>query len=385
MVWRRGFILLVSIVLSAAVAAAAGATRSDGIQPNEYSLEEYVSAPEVAGLAEAMDMSLDQAAEMLELQGELDAFIEPLSRAPEFVDYRGPFAEEGALLIVEPGAENLFSDLPQGLAVRPAELNRGDRAVAQDEAETLARVAADSAYRDVSYDPFDNSYTVWVVAGSRTTALASRLESDLAHLETNPGAGVNVEETQMASAKGGQKMSVTGQGFCTSGFGINTFMGGAYLTAGHCGIHTFVINGNTSTFVLGRTVGDYKDREAVIAGGSSKYVQVTPRGTNGVDMENSVGHIYLDNWYNSFGQGSMLNVGGIILNVNVRSQFGTWVSESEATGCASGDSGGPVYYYRPSDGKRFPKGLIAAVDVVNGHCGYVALDDQLVGTGWTLK
>jgi len=51
----------------------------------------------------------------------------------------------------------------------------------------------------------------------------------------------------------------------------------------------------------------------------------------------------------------------------------------------SGDSGGLVYHYRPSDGTRWPSGIIDARDDDTGDCGYVALDDQLAGTGWTLK
>ncbi len=136
----------------------------------------------------------------------------------------------------------------------------------------------------------------------------------------------------------------------------------------------------------GRLIGTYTDREAITAPGASWFVRISP--TMEVDMEATAGHIFLNATYCHYGQFSNRLACGSITAVNIPvGSTPTYVSQSTAR-CQDGDSGGPVWRVATP---RQPRGLVNGGDVdvppdANGNypCRYVALDDQLAGTGWNL-
>lgn len=113
-------------------------------------------------------------------------------------------------------------------------------------------------------------------------------------------------------------------------------------------------------------------------------VRISP--TIEVDMEATAGHIFLNEVVCRFGQTSQdLDCGTVsAVNAPVAQSNGTFVHASvvDATVCRGGDSGGPVWI--TFGGTRWPKGLVSGKTFDNGRCMLVALDDQLVGTGWSL-
>ena len=357
-------------------------------QPDQKPSSQTEHDPEVVDMAEQLGITSAEATKLFAHQGELDDYITSVVGRPEFVDYRGPFAEGGALLIVEPGQASaaVFTDVPPGLSVREAAAPAHEREARLNGLEVAAQRVAGEALLGVVYDPFDNSYTVWVTVASHNASVEGRIQAEAAREARDNGrtpdsVRIQSPDPQVQDARGGQWMTSTANN-CTSGFGVVDWPIGGYLTACHCGNNTWTINGNVSTSTQHLANGGYLDRQFVVAPGSHWLVRVSP--SFNVDMVNNQNkHIFFGNWYNHYGEASDDNNGGAIDAINVSAQ-GRLMSGTPAE-CTQGDSGGPVYQYVSSTDRR-PKGLISAVaGPPTGPCFYVALDDQLAGTGWSLK
>jgi hypothetical protein len=348
--------------------------------------------PEYEVLARAEGISVEQAEMLFQFQGEVTLVIEELMDRPEYVDFR--FTEEGMLgqLVVEPTAtvSNPFAGvaLPSAVEVSLAKLDRGERETMTKELSTEAEALMGDRFAGVAYDAFDNSFVVYAddglldVAGVEkalaTTGSAERMAAD-------PSVIVRIVEPGQ-DARGGQTVTRTGAS-CTTGYGLNDNGLSGYLTAGHCdafGSGAWTVNGNTSSSTNGVLVNGYDDRMSIRAGGASWLVRISPTAT--VDMSSSAGHIFLNTRYCHFGQNSDVQRCNRIAEVNypLNPSSGTgfrWTSRSPSN-CNKGDSGGPVWL--PSSPERRPTGIISGRVTATGDCLYVALDDQLGGTGWSL-
>jgi hypothetical protein len=150
-----------------------------------------------------------------------------------------------------------------------------------------------------------------------------------------------------------------------------------------------VVNGSTASSVTGKSVSSYTDREAVLAGGASWFTRTSPSTQEDIAAYN--GHIYLGSKYCHYGVNSNAQSCGTITKVDVLisdASGNTYTTQSTAL-CKQGDSGGPVW--KPLSPASIPVGLIIGGDQTFAPdtgsrypCRYVSLDDQLLGTGWTL-
>ena len=347
--------------------------------------------PEVLELAESTGRPVEEIAAVLEAQGAMSAVVTPLRQEEWFVDFM--FTPEGTTgaLLTEPGAAKLGQAAVAALDVEVVEavLDRSQRALAVETATVAAQERLAESYLGTSYDAFQNIVTVFATPGSaaaREAATPITAAVSAAGLSSTPS--VEIDTTNVGSGvRGGQYADhrQTDE-WCTTGFGIWTGNRTSYLIAGHCGIPTpnFSINGNTQTSFSGRVFTEYLDRQAINAPGATWMVRISP--TIEVDMEATAGHIFLNEIVCRFGQTSQdLDCGTVsAVNAPVAQSNGTFVHASvvDATVCRGGDSGGPVWI--TFGGTRWPKGLVSGKTFDNGRCMLVALDDQLVGTGWSL-
>lgn len=293
-------------------------------------------------------------------------------------------------LLVEPGSIAIFASAAERMNVTEARANNDQRERILRDAVDRGRASVGAGFVGASYDAFENKLLVVLDRDRSDDSSAAKLEAETEIARSAIGSSIEVRRVKSTPRfHGGQSAynSTTGGG-CTTGFGVSTSSGTGYLTMGHCGSGTWNINGNVSSSVIGTDIGSYHDCEAIIAPGASWMTKISP--SSEVDMDNNPLHIYLNGSYCHFGQASFNMSCGTItaVSIPVPGPPTTYAFQSTAT-CRPGDSSGPVWKLE-TNFVHTPRGMIIAGDQtvapVNGNwpCQYVAMDDQLSGTGWTL-
>ncbi len=365
---------------------------SDG--DTERPVEDPREAPEVLGAAEDLGISVDEVIDLFTMESEHIAFATSLVDHPGFVDFRGPHAEGGSLLVVEPGfeADAAFRNPPEGLTIQASAIQAAKRDMALREAEDAAMDVAGPAFWAVDYDVFDNAYRVWVKPGTLTAELGAAISTQTPpRLTNNPEATVVAEETEEATpAWGGLSILRNAVYQCTSAFGVVDWpTASGYLTAGHCPVvdnptGQWSVNGNVAgqpefADTLNPGPNLIYDRSVMLASGASWLVQID--WGRHEDLESTPEILFVGTYVSHFG-----NIGGhddgTVYDYHRPPGVPNFVYRGSGD-CMGGDSGGPGYRYDPPTGKRYPKAIISAVHG-NEDCGYVSLLTQLAGTGWTL-
>lgn len=273
---------------------------------------------------------------------------------------------------------------------------------------TLTALAQESGIFDasaVTVDPFSGELTVWRQSTDRSAAPTSMalLEKDKAAVSApylreifaksdsriSPSAEVKVRIVpDNEPVRGGQKAvrNVDGLPECTTAFGMIWQGQGGYLTAGHCsGSSNWSINGNNVITYYDRIVGGYQDRVIMRANGASWLVQT---GAGFEDMAAQPTHIYSGGYYCSYSRKQYGQRCDTVTSQNVPvNVFGQTVFVTEGGfnhKCVGGDSGGPVW--QPGfTSASIPAGTIEAGNQGNAdRCAFLALDDQMIGSGFTL-
>jgi len=343
-------------------------------------------APELAVLAKSEGISVDEAEKLFQTQAELSTAVESIMGQPEYVDFR--FSDDGmsGRLLVAPDASTSVPfpgiRLPNEITVSNAVFDNATTTKMLTDVTATAEASFGNSFRGATYDAFNNQFIVAAMPSDSFEASASATVIALEQKQTLSGATVTVREIEPATdTRGGQRAARPGPD-CTTGFGLNDNGFGAYLTAGHCGAATYTINGNVSTSTNGIVIAGYDDRMSIRAGGASWLVKISPITT--VDMSSTAGHIFLNSRYCQYGITSNALRCGNIYEINHPTTTASgfrWGSVTRAN-CEPGDSGGPVWQFATPE--RLPKGIITARITANLDCIYVALDDQLGGTGWSL-
>lgn len=205
--WRniRNALLVGAALVLLSVGAAAASNSGSSVTSNVTAMTvpgsplagdivDPMEAPEVVDMANQLGISRTEALQRFDHQGVLVDYVTTVQDDGGFVDFRGPFAEDGALLIVEPGSESRdpFTNAPNGLPVQAASVSAEKRVEAQQQAETAGRSAAGSAYLGVAYDAFENSYTVWVDSTVDAQAKDAIIEAVRSAITSNPKADVTL-------------------------------------------------------------------------------------------------------------------------------------------------------------------------------------------------
>lgn len=354
--------------------------------------------PEVQMYAKEMGWTAEKALEVLDGQAELTTFAQSIIDEKEYVEFRGNPNTATGELMVEPGlgqTQTIASvRVPSDIEVIEAAAPRREREALLREITDLAADTGGDNFGAVSYDPFENSYTVSVRDQSRDSALtATDLMDATSGSRAATGATIEVVEVLDANFRGGQLEwwwdGSTWLQACTSGFGVSSSMGTGYLTAGHCGTGWWWVNGGMTNTIGDRQWGGYDDHQVIQRPGASWLVRISPNLAE-VDMSSSAQHVFVGTRYCNYGQFSnQLYCGdALVSNVHVGGPGDPIVLGTQTDSwCRPGDSGGPVW--KPGS-TRLPAGLIDGGDTtvppVNGNwnCIYVALDDQLAGGGWSL-
>jgi hypothetical protein len=345
--------------------------------------------PELQALSEATGRSVDEVASLVDYQGRVHALLDHRRNEAWFVDFAFVRDELAGTLLAEPGVE-----VPEAIAADLAELRietidarlkASERADLRAAAEAITTDVLSGNAALVDYVAMDDTLRVWLpYTTGKDGSQIETLERRIAGIDPNL-LGVDVAEAVGVGARGGQWAAhTTTAEYCTTSFGIWTGQP-SYLMAGHCGNPTpsFVINGNFSSGWANRRFDSYWDRQAIFAGGAQYWTRISP--TLVVDMDSTVGHIYLNDTVCRYGKTSNNLMCGTITSVNqgvdmwngniVLATMTGWAT------CFGGDSGGPAWL--PTVG-RSPVGLVSGSAYSGAYCMYVALDDQLAGTGWSL-
>lgn len=242
----------------------------------------------------------------------------------------------------------------------------------------------------VTYDWFTERYQIAIGPNNSADAMKVNVAAKTPALSSVLGVPFKGDVSVSSEGfYGGLRETRTDGIKCTSGFGVWTpvLAKGVYLTTGHCDWGTWLVNGQSGPAAWVET-STYVDRMTINANNASYLVRVSP--TQVVDMQAVADHIFLNNWYCHFGKSSDEQSCGTVYaqNTPYNSAPGviTRASLSSAR-CKPGDSGGPVW----APGSLRPSGLIASGDTSvapdskgRWPCKYVALDDQLAGTGWSM-
>lgn len=353
--------------------------------------------------AAEVGVSLSTAWRMLLKQNELSEYAMTVRDLPEFAGFKlETFGEQitGMLALTDTSVVIV----PKGVPVSVVEARMPREAIPAFSEQQTVRLEAHGV-RDVvavTYEPFNDEVIVWLdsesdeTLGARQsqleTALASTLDPELLdaliRLERVPELSLNY---------GGRKVNRLVQSWkhCTTAFGvgkvINLELRFGFLTAEHCrkelGPNTWrVLLPSGSAVITGyhnASFGGYRDRVIMEGPGVSP---LTNTGQMGIQNMGKVpAHIFLGQWVCHYGWASNWARCGWIaaINVPVVTDHGTvFVSQNmDGIYCQAGDSGGPVW--RPGS-PAIPTGTIEAGVPFQG-CGYLALDDQLAGSGWLLR
>lgn len=304
---------------------------------------------------------------------------------------------EGVLAMVETAGVSLPTDL--SIRVVSAKVAEADhktfgRDLVDDLVSEVPNVAA------VTYDPFSDQVTVWrdegVEPASQRVLLANRVRASLgSDFATTSIVFDNVVSASLA--RGGERLQEDDGGLCTTGFGVSKWIGGwkyGYTTAGHCealnGPGWDVLHsGNTYPVqnYYDQRIGWYWDREFYEAGGASWLTRVA--SSTYQDMSSSPTHLYQGAFYCHYGSRSNDQDCDTLVGVNLVFTQGPWTFylfvPGPAATCTTGDSGGPVW--QPNFPQiSIPAGIIEAGTTwpAETDCWYLALDDQLGGTGWNM-
>ncbi len=264
----------------------------------------------------------------------------------------------------------------------------------------------------VSYDPFDDNFITHYLSindsaknGVRPGTPSENIRSIARSLAAEAGLKEGEEmlervvEGPAHLSSGGLTVTTNSSFFwgfyteslskCTTGFGVYSPQGNwDYTTAAHCqsaGVNN--VNSFPIYSIHSRRFGGYQDVMMLRGNGAYWTTQTNP----GVfeDMDSDIGHIFQGTYYCNYGMKTAARQCSVVASVNqpVPGQGTTiFTSKSFTSRCRGGDSGGPVW--QPAFPESKPAGMIdAALQLApdgSGYCGFVALDDQLNGTGWVL-
>lgn len=358
--------------------------------------EDDVYIGELAGLAEAQGISVDEARSMIETQSRLQNFAQEAMSEPGVLDFRfTPDGRRGELLVEQGLAvPELLPELVKHPEIEVIEsaLTPKQRTDAVTAIQKAIDPISPSLVPEPYFDGFDGEFVVLVDDGAEGRAdLAADLTGGVREATGSPSVYVTIPEPNDEEAARGGKRAV-GQYNCTSGFGIlirNQY--GGYLTAGHCGQTTtnFTINGYSGGTNVGRRIGGSHDRIADSLAGAHYWVQIHENGTE-ADMTSTPGQVVLYGYYCHYGQTSNDQDCGTIYDDNLT--YTTWATGPGVTSttirvwktnafCQSGDSGGPVW--TPTN-PRQPRALINSSSGGAGNCGYQPLNLQMDPSTWTL-
>lgn len=214
--------------------------------------------PEILLIAEQRGITPEAAAQALEVEHGLISFAESARSHPDFVDFMLTPGGASGILLVEPGASMLASGpVPANVEVRSAALSEPERERAYARIASTVSAASASGFIGLSYDSFENAYTVWLDRERSTGEVKARVAAaaESAVNQMNRGASVAIAETAVSDRFRGGKRATQGGALCTTTFGVwKSGVGGGYLTAGHRGTGTWTVNGNTSTSVQDRQI-----------------------------------------------------------------------------------------------------------------------------------
>lgn len=420
---RSATLLLAALLLGSMPGASAGANdhAADSVTtttvvpaaPGDASLSQIPDnqLPAVEQFAREYGLTLDRAWEALIEQAELTDYADSVRSLPGYGGFRVTMAStgevRGVLAVTDPSAITVPPGLPVTLVVAALPESSIPSFSAAMTA-TLSQEDLQAPVVAVTYDPFQGEVIVWSSARSRAIAVAdvttigvalqralpSPLRSARVRVDTAPSAGYSY---------GGLKEFKTGSflwfhwtsGQCTSAFGVVKSIGGTltgdYLTAAHCKVlggtgwkvaHPSLGNQTVNAY-YNSSFGGYKDRIVFQANGASYLTKTSSSTTE--DMTVTATHIYVGTWYCHYGSRSNVQQCGTIQQVNVpiTDQGYTVYASLQQYGrtCIAGDSGGPVW--RPGSPST-PAGTIEGYSIPDSTCMYLALDDQLSGSGWVL-
>lgn len=184
---------------------------------------------------------------------------------------------------------------------------------------------------------------------------------------------------------------------CTTAFGAWSSAGGgtwADLTAGHCylasgGGWTVWPSGSVQSYNA-VSAGGYQDR-VFMESPQVSYWTWTGSGTGWQDMSSNPGHIYNGAYYCHFSReqygrrcGNIQGVNHVVTDSSLGiTVFTTRGNAAQGMLCTSGDSGGPVFQPRLY-AEYWVSGTIEAGNLTTDECRYLALDDQMAGSGFSL-
>lgn len=368
--------------------------------PNSEAIASYAREKDVDNTTAAL--WLDRLAALTEQANEIRATDRRFSM---FKIEDGPDGHRGKLALTE----------ARDLSVRElANIDIVDAVIAErDFLELSARLteaAHEAGVTDataVTYDPFEQTITVWRagdwsrVDGAPDPADVTSGLADALKIQDPRVAGLTVEAHFEAPSQlnvhNGLKLSTSSSFWfltfsrneCTSSFGLYYGGHGGQLTAGHCTGGGWKSNDvfNITTY-WDRSRGGYKDRVVMEPNTSVSYWTYT--GTTYEDMDSSdPTHIYQGAYYCEYARKNYGQRCDYIEAVNVpitdaNSGITVWTTRGSITmQCSPGDSGGPVWQPRSNLPSR-PAGTIEGGYSWNDQCLYLALDDQMAGTGWVL-
>jgi hypothetical protein len=330
----------------------------------------------------------------------------------KFVDFKiDDVAATSGTFMVEPGttAGPTVSDSRLGAPLNyvEAKVSRAERERERQEAATEFGIEAD----DVFYDSFNDIISVNVpqdkaVRNDRSRRgedLGLRIRQDRSRKDTAPKVAINEADPNNRGFFGGLITTKSGGGICTTGFGLYKSGAGGYLTAAHCGLGTWTVNGSTSSNVLDRYAGGYGDTQVINAAGASWFLTIGRSPTGGrilADMAASPDQwIYQNTTYCTYSDQTWLANCGVLATSPGQSSpynvvfsdfgFSRWATTTNML-CQPGDSGGPMWRPVPG-GESKPVGTVEGGYLGNGPdstgrypCAFMKLYDQLSNNGWSL-
>lgn len=167
---------------------------------------------------------------------------------------------------------------------------------------------------------------------------------------------------------------------------------GGFLSAEHCRwlpngttFGGWTVNGHSVNTRYDSKLQGYQDRAILHTSGEAPTYW-TWDGLNWQDMAGSAGHIMQGVYYCQtskwhYGQ-SCSTITAVNQAVSAPNGQTLFTSRTGTSLCGPGDSGGPVWQPQSSS-PSLPSGTVE-VKYAGGNCGYMSLDDQLSGTGWSL-
>ncbi len=427
MMRSRASAIVVVVVMLASAAAAYGPSAADAEsdlassvttttvppRPDQSALSQIPEEqlPAVEQFAQDYGLTLDRAWAALTQQAKLTDYADGIrSSVPGYAGFKvtmTPTGEaRGVLAVLDPSTIEVPADLlvtvipatlpessiPSFSAAMTATVNQGD---------------LQSVVEGVTYDPFQDTVIAWVSssdsarAQTDTPTIVDALRQSLPSSFDATSIRVDVAPSTSYNYGGLKEFKTSSflwfhwtSGQCTSAFGVVKSIGGSltggYLTAAHCKVLggtgwkiAHPSGDKTVNAYYNQSFGGYKDRIVFQAAGASWLTKTSSSTTQ--DMAATATHIYKGTYYCHYGSRSNVQQCGTIqqVNVPVTDQGYTVYTSLQQTDktCIAGDSGGPVW--RPGSPST-PAGTIEASRNSDRTCMYLALDDQLSGSGWTL-